>query len=96
MFSKEEQLSNAHSPIEVTPEGRVMLFKEEQLRNASSPIEVTLSGRVMHSRDEQQENAQSPIEVTPEGMVYSFNSYPCGKLTIVVKSLLNNIPSTDV
>ena len=73
-----------------------MLFKEEQPSNANLPIEVTLSGRVMHSRDEQQKNAHSPIEVTPEGMVYSFNSYPCGKLTIVVKSLLNNIPSTDV
>jgi len=51
---------------------------------------------VMLSKEEQPENAPRPIEVTPEGMVYSFNSYPCGKLTIVVKSLLNNIPSTDV
>ena len=73
-----------------------MLFKEEQPSNAFPPIEVTLSGRVMFSKEEQLQNAISPIEVTPEGMVYSFNSYPCGKLTIVVKSLLNNIPSTDV
>ena len=73
-----------------------MLFREEQPENADSPIEVTLSGRVMLFKEEQPENADSPIEVTLSGRVYSFNSCPCGKLTIVVKSLLNNIPSTDV
>ena len=96
MFSKEEQPENASSTIEVTPEGRVMLSKEEQPENADLPIEVTLSGRVMFSKEEQPENADLPIEVTLSGRVYSFNSFPCGKRTIVVKSLLNNIPSTDV
>ena len=74
----------------------VTLSRDEQPENTISPIEVTLSGRVMLSREEQPKNAHSPIEVTPDGRVYFFNSYPCGKLTIVVKSLLNNIPSTDV
>ena len=83
-------------PIEVTLPGRVMLFKEEQSENAHSPIEVTPEGMVMLSKEEQPSNADLPIEITLSGMVYSFNSYPCGKLTIVVKSLLNNIPSTDV
>jgi len=49
MLSKDEQPENAHSPIEVTPEGRVMLFKEEQLQNAQSPIEVTPEGMTMLS-----------------------------------------------
>ena len=96
MLFREEQPENTNSSIGVTPEVRVMLARDEQPENASSPTEVTLSGRVMFSKEEQLQNARLPIEVTPEGMVYSFNSFPCGKLTIVVKSLLNNIPSTDV
>ena len=35
------QLSNALSPIEVTPSGIVMLVRFVQLRNAVFPIEIT-------------------------------------------------------
>jgi len=49
MLFKEEQPKNAHTPIEVTLSGRVILFREEQSSNALLPIEVTLSGRVMLS-----------------------------------------------
>ena len=44
MLFRHLQPSNAITPIEVTPEGMVMLSKDEQ---PHSPIEVILSGRVI-------------------------------------------------
>ena len=46
---KEEQPSNAPSPILVTLLGITRLRKEEQLLNAPSPILVTLSGIIYDS-----------------------------------------------
>ena len=46
---KDEQFSNAYSPIAVTEFGIVIDVKDVHQRNADSPIDVTVLGIVMES-----------------------------------------------
>ena len=46
---REEQESNACSPIEVTESGMFMVAREVQHSNAEEPIEVTLEGIVIEA-----------------------------------------------
>ena len=44
---------NVEDPIDVTPDGMVILVRPVQPKNASFPIDVTLVGIVMSVRDVQ-------------------------------------------
>ena len=46
---KDEQPTNAHSPMLVTESGMVIDCKDEQLENARSPMLVTESGMIKFS-----------------------------------------------
>ena len=59
MAFSEEQLSNAPSPILVTPFGITMDVREEQQSKVASPIVVTPSGRTIEVRDTQFSKALS-------------------------------------
>jgi hypothetical protein len=46
MFVRLLQLANAHSPIDITPEGMLTEVRPVQSENAQSPIAVTPEGIV--------------------------------------------------
>ena len=52
MLHKEEQYSNALSPMLVTPSGRIRLLKDLQQEKALFPMLVTLSGIIRLRKEE--------------------------------------------
>ena len=88
--SKLLQYSNAYSPIETTPLGRMISFKLLQFRNAQDSMEVTPSGIVTLCKPVQPLNAV-PMEITLSGRI------TCSRLLQSLKALLSPIvPSASL